>query len=167
MSISRWDPWGDLISLREAMSNLLEESYVRPRSGTGGGAAAGLAVDVRETGEHFEIVASVPGLRPEDVEITILGDTLRIRGEHREETERADGEGGRWLVRERRVGAFERSISLPSVVKADAAAADFTNGVLTITLPKADEAKPRTIPVRAGAGNGGRAIEIESSGSSA
>ena len=160
MSISRWDPWGDLVSLREAMNNLVEESFVRsPRAG---GGAAGLAVDVRETAEGFEVMASVPGVAPEDVDITVLGDTLHIRGERREEREERE-DGGRWLVRERRFGAFERAIGLPAAVRADAAEAQFKDGVLTITLPKAEEAKPRSIPVR-GAGSPSRPVEVEAGG---
>ncbi len=154
MSISRWDPWGDIVSLREAMNNLLEESFVRPRGGgssgaSGAGTAAGLAVDLRETPDAFVVTASVPGVGPEDVNITVLGDILRISGERREDREQ-QGEGERWIVRERRFGAFERTIALPTSVKADDATADFKDGVLTITLPKADAAKPRSIPVRGG-----------------
>ncbi len=146
MSSTRWEPFGDLVSLREAMNNLLEESFVRsPRGGAGGG-AAGLAVDVRETSDAFEVTASVPGVAPEDVDITVLGDTLHIRGQRREEREEQE-QGGRWLVRERRFGAFERAIALPAAVRADGAEARFKDGVLTITLPKAEEAKPRQIRV--------------------
>ena len=162
MSISRWDPWGDLISLREAMNNLLEESYVRPRSTAGGTGTTGLAIDVQENGDDFVVHASVPGVKPEDVDITILGDTLRIRGERKEESERQEGQGeqGRWLIRERRSGLFERTIGLPATVKADAAEAEFRDGVLRITLPKADEAKPRTIPVRGAAGGEAQPIDV-------
>jgi HSP20 family protein len=148
--------------LREAMNNLLEESFVRPRSGAAAG-TSGLAVDVRETGDGFVVTASVPGVRPEDVDITILGETLQIRGEYSDESERQEGQGeqGRWLIRERRSGAFERTISLPASVKADAANAEFRDGLLTVTLPKADEAKPRTIPVRGGSGSGqSQAIDV-------
>ncbi len=166
MSISRWDPLSDIVSLREAMNNLLEESFVRPRQGQGQpGTPAGLALDVQETPEAFVVTASVPGVPAEDVDITVLGDTLRIRGERREESAQ-EGQGGRWLLRERRYGAFERTVALPTTVKADAAAAEFKDGVLTITLPKAEEAKPRSIPVR-GAGQDQaqsqpQAIEVES-----
>lgn len=146
MSISRWDPLGDIVTLREAMNNLLEESFVRPRPGVPG-ATAGLAMDVRETPDAFIVTASVPGVPADDVDITVLGDTLRIRGERREDREET-GENGRWLLRERRFGAFERSVSLPSTVKSGDASADFRDGVLTVTLPKAEEAKPRSIPVR-------------------
>ncbi|MDP9366358.1 MAG: Hsp20/alpha crystallin family protein [Chloroflexota bacterium] len=164
MSISRWDPLNDLVSLREAMNNLLEESFVRPRQGDApAGRPAGLALDVKETPEAFVVTASVPGVGPEDVEMTVLGDTLRIRGERREESEN-QGEQGRWLIRERRYGAFERTVSLPTTVKSDAAEAEFKDGILTVTLPKAEEAKPRSIPVRGGASQAqGRpeAIEVQ------
>ena len=162
MSISRWDPLSEIVSLREAMNNLLEESFVRPRQGPAG-APAGLALDVQETPEAFVVTASIPGVPAEEVDITVLGDTLRIRGERREE-HRQDAQGGRWLLRERRYGAFERTVALPTAVKSDAASADFKEGVLTITLPKAEEAKPRSIPVRGGqdpAQDRPQAIEVE------
>jgi HSP20 family protein len=150
MGSQRWDPWSDIVSLREAMSNLLEESFVRPGDGRTG---VGLAVDVRETADSFEIYGSVPGMAPEDVDITILGDTVRIRGERRslansQSTDEDDG--SRWLIRERHAGAFERTITLPSSVRSEDAGAEFRDGVLTITLPKSEESRARTIPVRSG-----------------
>ena len=172
MSITRWDPWGDIVSLREAMNNLLEESFVRPQPGTPGpGMASSLALDVKETPDSFMVTASVPGVPPSDIDITILGDTLRIRGQRKEEIEET-GEGNRWLLRERRFGAFERTVSLPSVVNTEGANADFKDGVLTITLPKADVAKPRSIPIKgaaprdASSGEGQPTeVEIHTSGS--
>jgi HSP20 family protein len=156
MSITRWDPWGDIVSLREAMNNLLEESFVRPRPGIPGpGMASSLALDVKETPDHYVVTASVPGVPPSDIDITVLGDTLRIRGQRKEEVEES-GEGGRWLLRERRFGAFERTVSLPTVVDSGEAAADFKDGVLTITLPKAEVAKPKSIPVTGAAGSAGQ-----------
>jgi HSP20 family protein len=160
MSITRWDPWGDIVSLREAMNNLLEESFVRPRPGIPGpGMASSLALDVKESPERFTVTASVPGVPASDIDITVLGDTLRIRGQRKEETEET-GEGGRWLLRERRFGAFERTVSLPAVVNPEGAAAEFKDGVLTVTLPKADMAKPRSIPVT-GAASGQSALTGE------
>jgi HSP20 family protein len=149
VSITRWDPWGDIVSLREAMNNLLEESFVRPRPGMPGpGVASSLALDVKETPDRFVVTASVPGVPSSDIDISVLGDTLRIRGQRTEEKESEEaGEGARWLLRERRFGAFERTVSLPSVVDAEKAAADFKDGVLTVTLPKAETAKPKNIPV--------------------
>ncbi|CAA9582316.1 MAG: hypothetical protein AVDCRST_MAG19-4185 [uncultured Thermomicrobiales bacterium] len=166
MSSSRWDPVSDLVSLREAMNNLLEESFVRPRPGAAPNAPAGLALDVQETPDAFKVTASVPGVGAEDVDITVLGDTLRIRGERRAENGEANGQNGRWLIRERRFGAFERTVTLPTTVRSDGAIADFRDGVLTVTLPKAEEAKPRSIPVRGAASAqpvAPEAIEVESS----
>ena len=174
MSSTRWDPFSDLVSLREAMNNLLEESFVRgpgegatPGAAPGGGAPAGLAIDVRETPEAFTVTASVPGVKPGDVDISVLGDTLRIRGERRDEQESPPQAGGtRWIVRERRLGAFERTVRLPAAVHSGAADAEFKDGVLTVTLPKADEARPRSVPIRSGqaATSQARPIDVVSDG---
>jgi HSP20 family protein len=127
----------------------VSESFIRPRGEASGAPTSTLAVDVREEGDNFVLSAPIPGVAPDDVEITVVGDTVRIRGERREERQEG-GEGQRWLVREQRYGAFERLIRLPSPVKTDAAKAEFKDGVLTIMLPKTEEAKERRIPVRAG-----------------
>lgn len=144
MSIQRWDPVRDIVSLREAMNSLLEESFVRPRAGmiamTGG-----MAIDLRESEQSYIVETVVAGVKPEDVEISVLGDTLRIAVEMREA---GDLQGEKWLLRERRFGHFERSLTLPAQVKADEATADFEHGILTITLPKAEAARPRSIRVR-------------------
>jgi HSP20 family protein len=164
MSITRWDPWGEMVSLRDAMDRLLSESFIRPRGGGGEGTTASLAVDVQEQGDNFVVSAPIPGIAPDDVEITVLGDTVRIRGERREQREEG-GEGQRWLVREQRYGSFERMIRLPSPVKADGANAEFKDGMLTITLPKTEEAKERRIPVRGGQQTGaGQDVPIEAAG---
>ena len=149
MSITRWDPFRDMMSLREAMQNLFEDSVVAPRSLTGG-AAGNLALDVRETPDAFVVTAAMPGVKPEDVDISVLGDTVRIQAELKEEREQTDSQAekrDRWIVRERRYGSFQRAFTLPSGVKADQAQAAFEHGVLTLTLPKVEEAKPRSIKV--------------------
>jgi HSP20 family protein len=151
--MTRWAPFGEIVSLRDAMDRLMSESFIRPQGENSGGTPGTLAVDVREEGDNFVVSAPIPGVAPDDVEITVLGDTLRIRGEQREERQEG-GEGKRWLVREQRFGMFERLVRLPSPVKADAAKADFRDGVLTATLPKTEEAKERRIPVQAGQTNG-------------
>jgi HSP20 family protein len=146
MSIQRWDPWRDLISLREAMNNLLEESFVRPRAGAV--TTGGMPIDLRETESAYIVETIVPGAKPEHVDITVLGDTLRISADV---VDRGEREGEKWLIRERRFGHFERSITLPQQVKAEQASAEFDDGVLTITLPKAEAARARAIPVRTAA----------------
>ena len=146
MSIVRWEPFSDLMSLREAMDRLFEESFVRP--GNRMLAADGsyeLALDMFETDNEVIITASLPGVKPEDVDISITGDTLTIKGETKFETKI---EKANYLRQERRYGAFTRTIALPMPVQADKAEAKFKDGVLTLSIPKAEEAKPKTIKVK-------------------
>ncbi len=145
-NLVRWDPFREMVSLRDAMDRLVEDSFVRPRSWlapTEG--VATLALDVHESDDALTVKASIPGVKPEDIDISITGDTLTIKGETREEKEE---KSGNYHLRERRYGAFQRSVSLPTLVKADKASAEFENGVLTLTLPKAEEVKPKSIKIK-------------------
>jgi HSP20 family protein len=145
MAIERWDPFREAVSLRDAMNSLFQDSFVRPTGGAGGGGGlASLPLDVSENDNEFVIKGSLPGVKPEEVQITILGDTVTIQGETRAEQEK---KGERWHVRERRFGSFQRSLSLGTAVNADKAQAQFEHGVLTLTLPKSEAAKPRQIKV--------------------
>ena len=109
MTIERWEPFREMISLRDAMNSLLAESFVRPGGPPAPGGAATLPLDVAETEGEFVIKASLPGIKPEDVKITVHGDTLTIRGESKAEEEE---KGTHWHVRERRVSSLVRSLSL-------------------------------------------------------
>jgi HSP20 family protein len=144
MAMQLWDPYREAISLREAMNALLQESFVRPANFPAPDGAAGLPLDISETQDEFLIKASVPGVKPEDVQITVQGDTLTIRGECRSEEEKG---GEQWHLRERRYGAFQRSLTLGAPVVADKAQARYEHGVLTLTLPKDEGAKPRQIKI--------------------
>jgi HSP20 family protein len=145
MAIERWDPFREAVTLRDAMNTLFQESFVRPSSFLGAnGGSSSLPLDVCETENEFVVKASLPGVKPDDVQITVHGDTLTIRGETRAEEER---KGEQWHVRERRHGAFQRSVSFTAPVNADKAQAQYEHGVLVLTLPKADEAKPRQIKI--------------------
>src|SRR5579871_5295494 len=159
-NITRWDPFGEMLSLRQAMDRLFEDAWVRPGSpvaGDGGGAAT-LAVDLYETGDEVVVSASVPGVKPEDIDITVQGELLTIKGESKVEHEVKEGTYHR---QERRFGRFQRQIVLPTTVRSDGASAQFENGVLTLHLPKAEEAKERHIPVQ-GASNSKPMIEANS-----
>lgn len=146
---SRWDPLRDISGFREAMNNLFDEGMLVPR---GGMATFGsIPVDVRETKDRYIITAPLPGVAPDDVDISVLGSNIRISGvikDHDTETEQDPGEESRWLLRERRFGRFERSITLPTSVNSQQATADFDAGVLTVQLPKVDEARPKSIQIR-------------------
>src|SRR5512140_1699363 len=125
------------------MNSLLQESFVRPVGLMGNGAAL-LPLDIAETEDEFIVKASLPGVRPEDVHITAHGDTLTIRGEMKAEEEK---KGEHYHLRERRYGQFQRTVTLSTPISADKAQAQFENGVLTLRLPKAEEAKPKQIKV--------------------
>jgi HSP20 family protein len=150
MSLMRFDPERELLSLRDAMNRLMEESFVLPSmlgEARGAGRFWGLAVDMFETNDQLVVKASVPGVKPEDLDITVQGDTLTIKGEMKEEHE--EKQQGRYHFRERRQGAFSRAVTLPFPIQSDKVEASFENGVLTLTLPKAEEIKPRSIKVQA------------------
>jgi HSP20 family protein len=143
MTIDRWEPVREMVSLRDAVNSLFQDSLVPPnRARSESGAAFTLPLDITEAENDFVVTASLPGIKPEDVLTTILGDTLTIRGESE-----ADGEqkGQTWLARERRFGSFQRSVSLGTPINADKATALFKHGVLTLTLPKSEQARPKQI----------------------
>jgi HSP20 family protein len=144
MTIQRFEPFREMVSLRDAMNSLFQESFVRPLGMQTEGNAVMLPLDISEDEDEFVIKASLPGVRPEDVQITAHGDTVTIRGEVKGEEEK---QGGSYHLRERRFGQFQRTVVLPTPVRAEGARAQFENGVLTLTLPKAEEAKPKQIKI--------------------
>ena len=149
MALERWDPFRDVVSLRDAMNSLFQESFVRPGGASAGGAAAAamLPVDICENEDAFVVKAPLPGVKPEDVQITVHGDTVSLRGDIKAEEDRA---GHTWHVRERRTGSFQRSFALSTPIDSDRATAHFEHGVLTLTLPKSAAAKPKQIKIGGG-----------------
>ena len=148
-NITRFDPLGEMVSLRSAMDRLFEDSFVSPVGWRtiGGGEAVTPPVDVHETADEIVVTAALPGMNADDVEITITGQSLNLRGQFK-----ADDEISRdqYLYRERRFGSFSRTVQLPVRVQGDRADATFTDGVLTLRIPKAEEVKPRQIRITAG-----------------
>ena len=145
-SIIKWEPLNDLVSLRDAMDRLFEGSFVRMPGFPSLTSWDAPAVDIYDTKDNVEVKVTVPGVKPEDLDITITGDVLTIKGESKAEEK---VEKGNYIRQERRYGAFQRSVQLPSSLVADKAEAKFEHGVLTLTIPKAEESKPKTIKVEA------------------
>jgi HSP20 family protein len=154
MSVSRWDPFQDLLAIQDEMNQLFGRA-------TGGQVAQGRsqgqtgqrvwapALDISERKDAYVVSVEVPGVSPDDLDITLEDGLLTIQGERQFTQESSDQQFHRV---ERRYGSFRRSITLPVQVKADAIEASFENGVLEVVVPKAEEAKPKKITVRTGGG---------------
>jgi len=133
----------EMMSLREAMDLLFDDAFTRPLSISG--VSASPAIDMYQTDENVIVKAALPGLNPEDVDITVTGETLTLRGEYKQETEQNEVN---YHIREQRSGSFNRAILLPTDVQSNKARADFENGVLTITMPIAEEVKPKSFTIK-------------------
>ena len=143
-NLIRWEPAREMMTLREAMDHLFDDAFTRPLSLNGNWSLP--AVDMYQTDDEIVVKAALPGIKPDAVQINVTGDVLNLKAEVDEEEETKDKA---WHIREQRWSKLERSITLPTAVKADKAKADFENGVLIVTLPKAEEVKPKTIAVKA------------------
>lgn len=106
-----------------------------------------LAVDVYETNGDVVVKMPVPGIKPDDLDITITGDTITVRGESREETEE-ESQKRNYYYKEVRYGSFARSVTMPAAVDASKVEAETEDGILTLTMPKAESAKPKSIKVK-------------------
>ncbi|RME87133.1 MAG: Hsp20/alpha crystallin family protein [Anaerolineae bacterium] len=142
--LTRWEPMREMITLREAMDRLFDEAFTRPFGPLL--STQFPAIDMYQTDDDVVVKAALPGMKADDVQISVVGDVLTIKGEVQEKEE---VKKRNYHLREQRYGAFERSIRLPTEVVADKAKAEFEDGILTITLPKAEEVRPKTITVKA------------------
>ena len=147
------------LGLRQAMDQLLNESVVstpfrslwsRGGTGTSGQTAWPLPLDVYATEQEVVVVAAVPGMRPEDLQVTYNQGTLTLSGTIHNVAEGEEAKGATWYAHELWSGQFRRSLSLPFEVDADQADATFEYGIVRIVLPKAETAKPKTIAIKAG-----------------
>ena len=163
--IERYDPFGQMLSLRQMMDRLMEEAFVMPRGpAEQPPGAAGPAMNVYEEGDKLVVETQLPGVKPEDIDVNIEHGTLTIRGQIRAEQERRERN---YLVREHRSGTFSRTLRLPETVDPDACQATYENGVLRLTLPKSEAAKPRRIAITSGsqvAGQSGGRESLSSGG---
>ncbi len=147
-NLARWEPMG-ATSLRQAMDRLFEDSFVRPAGLFPTIRGESPAIDMYQTDKEVVVKASLPGLKAEDVDISVTGDVLTIRGEHKEEQEVSEEN---YFRKEMRYGSFTRSLAIPVPVKVDKADAVYENGVLTLTMPKSEAVQPKAIKVKAGKG---------------
>jgi HSP20 family protein len=154
MALVRWNPWGELFDLHNQMDQLFQTLTTEtPRNGSD---HTSLPVDIRQSDEMYTIEASVPGFRPENVEVTYDDGVLTIRGQHNDEQQQKDGS---FVRRERKLTSVFRQISLPAEVRAEEITASFENGVLTVKIPRAQKAQPKRIQVTTGGQPNGQFIE--------
>ena len=146
VSLVRYRPFTGMANLRQAMDRLFDGRFFAPYRLFTFETGDITPIDMYHTEKEVVVKATLPGVKPEEVDISITGDTLTIKGETKaeEKIERKD-----YLYQEHRYGAFHRSVALPSGLKTDKAEANFENGVLTLTIPKAEKVKPKQIKVRA------------------
>jgi HSP20 family protein len=145
MAMTRWDPFRDLMGIQSELNRLFGRTY----GGESGGSTSGAWVpplDIYETKEKFVVTVELPGIEPDSVDVSVEDSTLTIKGE-RSFTNEVDEDSYHRV--ERRYGSFVRSLSLPQTARADAIEASFDKGVLSIEIPKAEEAKPRRISIKA------------------
>jgi HSP20 family protein len=145
MAIIRWDPFRDLITLREKMNRLFEEAYsARGEERDLVSSSWAPSVDIYETENELVLTAEVPGIDDDNIEIKIEDNTLTLKGERNFEKETEEENYHRI---ERAYGSFYRSFSMPPYINQDKIEAEHENGVLRITMPKKHETKPRTVKV--------------------
>ena len=144
--IVRWQPFPDMMALREAMDRAFEDRFFRQAVPFAPWAEETLAVDMYETDENVVVKTAIPGVNAEEIEVSVTGDTLTIKAESKEEEEVTREN---YLRRERRYGSVCRSVTLPGGLESEQAEADYTDGILTLTFPKAEEVKPKSITVTA------------------
>ncbi len=143
-SLIRWDPFREMYTMRRSMDRLFDDFFNEQSGEWRKPFSWDLALDVVENKDDFVVKASLPGIKPEDLDITYTENTLTIKGETKQETEK---EEARYHLRERRYGSFARSITLPRVVIGESIEASYEAGVLTLRLPKSEEIKPKRIAV--------------------
>lgn len=147
MNIVRWEPFQELVTLRSAMDKLFADSFVRmPGRAEGEDGAVAPAIDIFEDAEKVGIKASMPGVKPEDIDINLTANSVTIKGSNKSEKEVKEEN---FVRKERYYGSFSRTIALPSGLKIDKVEASMEDGVLTLEIPKAEEVKPKTIKIKA------------------
>lgn len=147
MTLVRWRPFRDIVSIQDEMNRLFNDFFGRVPSRFEGDWSTSEwtpSVDISETKDDILIKAEVPGMKKEDIKISLQDNVLTLKGERKQEKEEKETNFYRM---ERSYGSFTRSFNLPTVVQADKIKASYKDGILNVTLPKAEEVKPKQIPI--------------------
>jgi HSP20 family protein len=142
-NLTRWEPVREMMTLREAMDRLFDDAFTRPfGSPTNGNTPA---IDLYQTNDSVVVKAALPGFTADEVQLSVTGDVLTLKGEFHQNN---DVKEATYHLREQHYGSFERSVMLPTEVDSEKAKAEFENGVLTVTIPKSAQARPKTITIK-------------------
>jgi HSP20 family protein len=159
MSMQRWDPFSDMLSLRDAMGQLFDQSMVRPREGMSGG-SGGLAMDLYAEDDHYVLEIALAGVNRDSLEITAHGNQLMLQGEF---AAPAEQQGRHYLYRQLPRGRFEQTVTIPTEVDANKIQAHYENGLLRLTLPKAASARRQRIAIQSGQAQQGKGAQSQRS----
>jgi len=157
MSMERWNPFRDFNSMRQAMDRWVDDRFTNPWSNPSAQAnALSVALDIHETETGYELEASLPGVKPEDVDIQVDRETVTLRGTtaSSEQSEEGRTSGRNYIYRERRAGSFFRTVRLPEAIDADKVEATLDHGLLRVQLPKLAGGRNRRVQVRANPAQG-------------
>lgn len=144
-TITRYDPFREALSLHKAIDQLFEQSFVNPSWSAGSVQGFGVPLNVLETEQGYQVYALLPGVKPEDIDLSVQQNSLTIKGRFQPQIE--PGQKGNWLLRDFGAGAFERSITFPMAIDADQITTHYEYGVLTITVPISQAARPKKISI--------------------
>lgn len=156
MTLQRWEPFSELQRIDRAMDEMWNRFFRFPRPFEGFRGEWPIPLDVYQTKDHVVVKASIPGVKPEDVDLTIEGNTLTVKAETK--AERKVDEAG-YLLQEHRYGSFSRCVTLPEGLDTDKAEATYEHGVLTVTFPKLEETKPKSLKVKVSSSEGKTVVE--------
>ena len=151
MTIMRWNPLREMAAMQSAMDRIFNDTWRNMNWNESDMGAFSLPIDVHETDKDYTVTTDLPGVNPDDIHVKFQDGMLLIEAELPEQKEEQDGQ--RALMKERRYGKFTRAVRLPQQVNAANVEAAFHDGVLTLTLPKAEEVQPRLIPVKTNGNN--------------
>lgn len=144
-TLTRWNPVREMLTLRDMMDRVFAEGVESSAMRWSEATEWPLALDVVENKGGYTVQASLPGVNPDEIEIVVNDNVLTIKGQvHKEELV----EGVRYHLRERRYGTYSRSLTLPQLVNTEAVEANYHNGILSLFIPKAEEAKPKRIAIK-------------------
>lgn len=139
------DPFQEALTLHDAMNQLFAQTFVRPTWATSSSPALAIPIDVFETEQGYHVYALLPGMQPQDIELTMQQNTLSLRGEFHPSVQ--EGQQGTWLVQEIGSGNFERTLTFPKPIDAEKLETSYEHGVLSIFVPLSESSRPKRISI--------------------